>query len=153
MKPRLIIAWSLVTSALALGAKAQERIPGDAGYEVFADLKSYQECDLSRYEKNFLSALDYRECNEIVECGLAQVAMVKLAQPDAKCKLLQKKVDELTIHGETPSIRYRAYLTGMVFEHPELFIYEKYGNYQNGDELFNALAERLQIESLTTQHF
>ncbi len=151
MKTTRVLAIALVVAACAAAASAQERIPGNSPYRVFADLKSYQECDLSRYEKNFLSSLDYRECNEIVECGLAQVAMLRLAQPNAKCKLLQMKVDELTIHGETPSIRYRAYLTSMVFEHPELFVYEKYGSYNDGDELFAALAQRLQKEALVVK--
>jgi hypothetical protein len=148
MKPRMMIALALLTAALVIGAKAQERIPGNTGYKVFADLMSYQTCDVQRYGKNYLGSLEYSGCNEIVECGLAQVAMLKLAQPNCKNNPIKNKVDELAIHGDTPAIRYKAYLTSMVFEHPELFVYEKYGSYNDGNELFTALAQRLQTEAL-----
>ncbi|MEK7249476.1 MAG: hypothetical protein AAB209_03535 [Bacteroidota bacterium] len=151
MKTARFWAIAVVVAACVATASAQERIPGSAGYPIFADLKSYQEFDVNRFGKNFLGSLEYADCNDIVECGLAQVAMLKLAQPAAQLNVLKKKVDGLALHGDTPAVRYKAYLTSMVFEHPELFIYEKYGTYLTGEELFTALAQRLQIEALAAK--
>lgn len=145
MKRRTSIAIALA-SLLALGARAQER----TAPSVFAEFRSYQECNLARYEKNFVGSLEY-PAHCIVEAGLAQVAMLKLAQPQTECKTLKRKVDELAIHGETPAIRYKAYLTSIIFEHPELFVYEKYGSYESGDQLFTALAQRMQKEALAVK--
>ena len=134
-------------SMLALGVKGQENVSTDADPSAFCSLRSYEECDLKKYEKNFLGSLDY-PANEIIESGLAQVAMLKLAQPQTQCKKLKKKVDDLALHGATATVRYKAYLTGMVFEHPELFPYEKYGSYRDGDELFRVLSQQLSRETL-----
>lgn len=151
MKTKGILAIALFVATCAATASAQERIPGDSGIRVFADLKSYQDLDVQRYGKNFIPSLEFTSCNDIVEAGLAQVAMLKLAQPKAELKALENKIDELALHGETPAIRYKAYLTSMVFEHPEMFVYEKYGDYADGDQLFTALAERLRMETLAVK--
>lgn len=151
MKPAQVLAIAFVIVASNATVDAQERIPGVVGYRVFADLKSYQEVSLEKYGKNFLGSLNYSSCNEIIECGLAQVCMWKLAQPNSKESALKDKIDELAIRGDTPAIRYKAYLTSMVFEHPELFVYEKYGDYKDGSALFTALAQRLQKEALSSR--
>ncbi|MBI5472701.1 MAG: hypothetical protein HY961_10195 [Ignavibacteriae bacterium] len=147
--------WSCVgiavMSLLALGAKGQNAatLPTDseATPSVFCSLESYAAFNLKKYEKNFLGSLEY-PANEIVEAGLAQIAMLKLAQPQTPCNKLKRKIDDLALNGATATVRYKAYLTNMVFEHPELFESEKYGLYLEGDDLFRALSERLSLETL-----
>jgi hypothetical protein len=151
MRPHAMLFLALLTALLALGAGGQELTTRQQPPSALGDLKSYQDFDLSRYEKNFVASLEYPDCNDIVEAGLAQVAMLKLAQPIAPCKRLRSRVEDLAITGETPAIRFKAYLTSMVFEHPELFIYEKYGTYTNGEQLFTALARRMTKEILAAQ--
>jgi hypothetical protein len=146
MEPRKLVACGLMTALLAFGAKAQEI--SNITPSAFAELKCYQECDMHKYERNYLGSLNYPDCDEIIECGLAQIAMIKLAQPETPLRQLERKIDELISSGETPGVRFKAYLTSVVFEHPEWFIYEKYGTYADGDALFNALAERLQKKLL-----
>lgn len=144
MKLIRILAVVLVIMGSNSTVNSQQLIPGDGGYKVFADLKSYQEVNLEKYGKNFLGSLNYSSCNDIIESGLAQVCMWKLAQPNSQQATLKNKIDDLAIRGDTPAIRYKAYLTSMVFEHPELFVFEKYGEYKDGNALFTALAQRLQ---------
>jgi hypothetical protein len=145
MEHRRLVLLGIVTALLALGLKAQESDGANARtLSVFADLKSYENCNMKRFEKNFLGSLNYADCNEIVECGLAQVVMIKLAQPETGLKTLKRKIDELIVKGETPDVRYKAYLTSAVFERPLLFSDEKYGMYVDGDELFTAIALKLQ---------
>ncbi len=149
MGQRRLVVLGIVAALLALGAKAQDSGSTiDGAYAVFADLKFYQDCDMWRYEKNFLGSLNYEDCSEIVECGLAQVVMIKLAQPRNQLKKLEKRIDELIIDGETADVRYKAYLASVVFDRPELFNSEKYGSYVDGDGLFRAIAERLQKQLL-----
>jgi hypothetical protein len=144
MKKNGLLTVFLLAFAVAAYAQDQEKVPLSATYKVFADLKSYQECDVGKYAKNFINSLEYLDCSEIVECGLAQIAMLKLAQPNCQNAMIKEKVDNLAMNGETPAIRYKAYITSMVFENPDLFVYEKYGNYECGDDLFRALSERMQ---------
>ena len=151
MKPIRLSFAALLIAACATMSNAQGIIPANTGYSEFAELKDYEELNVLRYGNNFLGSLEYASCNPIVESGLAQIAMLKLAQPKAPLETLKKKIDELTLHGGTPAIRYKAYLTGMVFEHPELFVYEKYGTYVDGEAFFSALGRRLQKEALAVQ--
>jgi hypothetical protein len=152
MKQRTIVVVGIVTALLALGAKAQDsRFTTPEVYSIFAELKSYQECDMNRFEKNYLASLNYPDCNEIVECALAQVTMIKIAQPQTQLNELRKKIDELILEGETPDVRYKAYLASAVFEHPTLFSDEAYGKYADGDALFASIAERLQRTLLAIQ--
>jgi hypothetical protein len=121
------------------------------GYRTFPDLKSYQDVSFERVARSYLGSLEYRGCNEIVEGGLAQIAMLKLAQPNGEHKAVEKQLNALALDGETPTVRYKAYLTSMVFTNPNLFTGEKFGDYNNGDELFTALAQRLQKEALAAK--
>jgi hypothetical protein len=148
---RLMLAV-VVTIATSFGsAIAGEPTSRDIGFRMFAELKSYQELDFISVTKRYLGSLEYRECNEIIECGLAHVAMLILAQPTVTFEPLNEKLDDLAINGETPAIRYKAYLARMVNEQPDLFVYEKYGDYKNGDELFTALGQRLLKEALAAK--
>ncbi len=149
MKRRILLSTLLLV--IAIQANAQTRIRGDPPYKMFAELNSYRNLNFDRASKAYLGSLNYSSCYEIIECGLAHVAMLRLAQPKATSKSLTNKVEELAIRGETLAIRYKAYLTSMVFVHPELFTYEKHGDYKNGDELFTALAQRLQEEALAVK--
>lgn len=151
MRPRVVTFVGVLAVLLVLGARGQDNVTNSATLQVFSDLKSYEDCDMGRYESNYLGSLNYSACNTIVESGLAQVAMIKLAQPNTELKKLKQQIDELVVNGATARIRYKAYLASIVFAQPEIFFTEKHGTYMNGEELFTALAERLQKELLATQ--
>jgi hypothetical protein len=144
MKKNGLLTVLLLAFVVAAYAQDQEKVPLSATYKVFAELKSYQECNVGKYARNFMNSLEYPDCSEIVECGLAQIAMLKLAQPNCKNAMIKDKIDDLAMNGETPAIRYKAYITSMVFENPGMFVYEKYGSYECGDDLFRALSKRME---------
>jgi hypothetical protein len=53
-------------------------------------------------------------------------------------------VCELARDGNTPAVRYKASLVKLVFENPELFVAEGKAEYRNDEEVFTAIAHRLQ---------
>ena len=145
---RLCIAATVLLVGFSSQARSQNEHSSAEDFAVFADIGSYQRVDFARCAELYLGSLTYRDCDEIVECGLAQVVMLKLAQPLAEHNVLRNRIDELAISGKTPAIRYKAHLTTMVFDHPEWFAFEKYCQHKCGDTLFGALAARVQKKTL-----
>ncbi|RPI02425.1 MAG: hypothetical protein EHM64_14005 [Ignavibacteriae bacterium] len=87
----------------------------------------------------------------IVESSLAVVTMAKLDLPADELPLLEIKIKKLVATGATPVIRYKAYLAGSVFANPEMFKQEGSHTYGNSDELFGAIAERLNQTLLSSK--
>jgi hypothetical protein len=79
----------------------------------------------------------------VVEAALAVVTMVKLDLPSDELPRLRIKIDNLVTSGATPVIRYKAYLASAVFTNPAMFKQEGSLHYNDSNELFAALAERL----------
>jgi hypothetical protein len=79
----------------------------------------------------------------LVESALAIVSMVKLDLPLEKLPMVKEKIEDLIVSGETPVIRYKAYLAGAVFADPAMFRQESSHTYENTDDFFNALAGKL----------
>ncbi|MGD0338931.1 MAG: hypothetical protein ABSB78_09095 [Bacteroidota bacterium] len=105
-------------------------------------LKNYSAADMKRLDKAYASSLSYPN-NNIVEAALALVTMIKLDVPANKFSLIEDKIGDLVIKGETPVIRFKAYLAEMVFTDPDMFREEAVRHYENTDALFSALAERI----------
>jgi hypothetical protein len=142
----MIVIMMLAT--FVIGLRAEEPVSGTYVIRAFDDLKGYQEADFDHAAKAYLGSLDYDGCPEIVEGGLAQLTMMKLAQPGSNQRAIVRKLNDLAVQGETPAIRFKAYLASMVFSNAELFPSEKFGRYSSGDELFAAIASRLQKATL-----
>lgn len=138
--------------ALALSiytASAQMEEP-QLGMRPFASTETYRSFDIKRYEKNFSQSLSH-PLPIIVESALAQVVMVKLAQPDIPCIEWQKQITQLALDGPTSGVRYKAYLAMMAFDQPKQFARILSGQYRTTDEMFIALAVELQREAFTSR--
>lgn len=142
------IAAAVLLLASSSQTRSQDAYSSAGEFAVFADLRSYQEVDFSRCAELYLASLNYEGCSEIIECGLAQVVMLKLAHPLAENRALRNRINDLALNGETPAIRHKAHLTTLVFDRPEWFVFEKHCKYSCGDKLFTALAERVQQKTL-----
>ena len=94
-------------------------------------------------EKNFLWALNF-DVDGVIEDALREVAKAKLDDPTFESRAIMKKVDELAEHGNSPAIRYRASLTRIVFEHPELFCGDNLQCCKEGEELFSGIVHCLE---------
>lgn len=145
------LAAALLLAVFAMRAQASEPTSDPVAIRTFADLTSYQNISFERAAKSYLGSLEFKGCAEIVEGGLAQLAMLKLAQPGGKQRAIENKLSDLAVDGESPTVRFKAYLASTVFTNPNLFQSEQFGNFTTGDELFAALASRLQKETLATR--
>ena len=88
----------------------------------------------------------------IVETALTIVTMIKLDLPSDELPKIRMTIDNLVTSGETPVIRYKAYLASAVFNSPALFKKEGLVNYRDSNELFAALSERLRQTLLITSN-
>jgi hypothetical protein len=133
MKTASILATLLLTAA---AATAQEP-------RYFSDYSAHQRTDIDRAVTHFSASI--QSDNEgVVESGLAHIGRLKLYYPDRQFPELEASVRMLATDGRTPAIRYRAYLVASLMDAPALFAPESTGNYATPDELFGALASRLQ---------
>jgi hypothetical protein len=112
-------------------------------------LAKFSPAKMEQIDKGYSITLESNhEC--IVEAALAIVTMTKLDLPSNEFPKIKAKVDELVTTGATPVIRYKAYLASAVFTNPLIFKQESTRNYNNRNELFGALAERLNYSLLSS---
>jgi len=113
------------------------------GQKYFSDFSSHQRADINKSVKCYLECL--KSTNEgVVQSGLAHVGRLKLYFPEYRSDMLQKEIRSLSTGGATFNIRYRAYLLCSLFDNPALFAKESRQEFGDPDELFTALAGRLQ---------
>jgi hypothetical protein len=135
----------ILTAALAIGLTTGATAKGN-GRAYISDSKNYSPEKIDKAAKNYITSLNIQ--NEgVVESALAQVAALKLVTPAREFSKLKEKVAELVISGRTPTVRYKASLTLMVFENPEMFSEMPGSHFSDGDQFFIELANRIQ-ESL-----
>lgn len=144
---KLVMALALAISAQTASAQMDE---GKLGMRPFASAETYRTFDIKRHEKNFSLSLSH-PMPMIVESALAQVVMLKLAQPDVPCIEWQKQIAQLALDGPTPGVRYKAYLAAMAFEQPRQFARIPAGKYRTADDMFIALADEIQRMAFTAR--
>ncbi len=99
----------------------------------------------------------YAECLQtgnpgVIVSALGHAVRMKLFVPEVNCPGLHQQISSLAVFGRTPSIRYKAYLASLVFDSPQLFKEEGARQYKDTEDLFNAVAGRLQVALLGTQN-
>lgn len=121
--------------------------PAAAQPTYFSSKARHETADLDRAARRYIEAMAMR--NEgVVESALAHAVVMKFCCPDHSFTGLQASINSLAVTSDSPSIRYRAYLAGLVFDSPELFAGEEQRNFEGTDELFQALAARVNIALL-----
>ena len=69
-------------------------------------------------------------------------------QPDADLAEMREVLDQLSVAGTTPAIRYKAFLTFLIFDDPAMFARLKNGAYNSSDEFYAAVAKTLRTSLL-----
>ena len=141
MNKKQMVLVALMIGALTTLSQAQT---------FFPVLKNFSDADKGRVDKSYAFALS-SDNNGISESALAVAAMVKLDLPTENFSMIKKEVDRLVTKGETPVIRYKAYLVEAVFANPSMFKEEAARQYNDRDGLFGALAERMTKVLLTSR--
>lgn len=132
-------AAALVAVMMAGAVYAGESTP-ERGY--FANAARYQNVSTTKAERAYRACLLSRH-EGVTESALAHVAMMKLVVPEGGFEELKGEVTRVARKAANPELRYKAWLTACVLEHPELFGGIPRGEYGSSDELFGALASRL----------
>jgi hypothetical protein len=149
MKTLSVVAACVLLTTGITTARGQSSVPAEASIRVFASTSSYEKANLQQIERNFLGSLGH-PVDGVVESAIREIARLKLAQPLCCSGAIIEKLHELSIEGRTPAIRYKAALTSILFENPTMFENERLFEYSNGEELFTAIARRLEKQFLTT---
>ncbi len=113
-----------------------------AAEEYFADATMYTSAYIEKAEKAYSSCLR-SETSGVVASALSHVAMLRLALPTKEFSDLESQVAKLVKNASTPELRYKAYLTLVVMEHPEIFRNVERQGFACCDELYTVLASRL----------
>ena len=136
------------TYKLAAAALTVLMLGTASGQTDFADRASYQKANLEQGEKNFEANL--KSSNDgILESSLALIGRIKLIYPERTMTAIEKEIYELSINGPTDRIRYKAYLVYNLFTNSMIFSDESRRDFSNSDEMFAALAKRLQNNYLS----
>jgi hypothetical protein len=97
--------------------------------------------DLRRYEDNYTSCL--ASWNDgVVESAIAMSVRMKWALPSAQLEPLRRALAGVAADGKTASIRYKAYLAGLVYDAPPMFTDEGARRYAWDEDLFSAISDR-----------
>jgi hypothetical protein len=141
MKAYTIVIGSFLIAGASLSAQAQNATQADDCRAYLSAASSYQRVYVEKAVRNYKSCLDVANAG-VVESALAHVAKLKLLFPKINCRGLEERIGYLSTHGQTPSIRYKACLTAMLFDNPDMFAREAQVEYKDSNELFGALASK-----------
>ncbi len=136
MKRSLVLVAAMLLAASAMGQSGKENT-------FFSSAARYVSADLCKAQRQWLSALD-SENDGVVEASIAHLTKMKLAVPDAECPKVAEKLRELSVEGRTTTIRCKANLAAMVFADAESFRMDNLDSYVEPEDLFAAVAARVQ---------
>ncbi len=115
--------------------------------QYFSTAERHKEANLKDVEKRYVQCLGEENAG-VVQSALAHAVHMKLLFPAREFPDLTAKVNSLAATSGLPAIRYRAYLSSLVFDNPALFTVEHKAAYEDPDDLFSALATRVQVTLL-----
>lgn len=139
MKQRVVVTTMAAMVVAVMTAAAQ---PG-----YFSTVEAHRKADIGKVACRYANCLKSGNPG-VIESALGHAVRMKLYIPESNCPELRQEISSLAVAGLTPSIRYKAYLASLVFDSPVLFRDEAAREYGNVDELFNAVASRLQVALL-----
>lgn len=109
----------------------------------FSDFESHKKSDIDHVANCYLACL--RCANDgVVESALAHIGRMALYLPDRRFPELEKEVDTLALRATSPRTKFRAYLISGLLGNTAAFANESHMEFEGPDELFSALANRLQ---------
>jgi len=134
-----MITLAAVTVLMAAATVAQP--------SYFSSRERHNTTDLDKAAKKYAECL---ECgnNGVIESALAHAVQMKLYAPEKELDVLHAKINSLSVNGCNPVIRYKAYLASLVYDAPDLFKQEQEQKFDNAEELFSSVSNRLQVTLL-----
>jgi hypothetical protein len=115
----------------------------DSALPYFPPPERFKGVDPCWFDKTYAPAL-VSDNDGVVESGIAQSVNAKIAMPAGEFNKIRTALGSLAVCGRTPSLRYKAYLAGLVFENPSLFEGTDVRRFDSSEQLFASLSDRLQ---------
>ena len=125
---------------LAVSASDAQSMTATEGY--FSDATNFGPTLIGQAEKGYVNCLQSSN-DGVVASALAHVAVMRLALPTRGFSEVESQVAKLVKNASTPELRYKAYLTLVVMQHPEIFRNVGHQGFACCDELYSVLASRL----------
>lgn len=141
MNARAMMVAAAMMTALASPAPGQETSAA-AGQPECAPART-KAMNVRRIEKNYAACLTSAN-DGVVESAIAQSVRMRWALPAAHLEGLRSGLGNLSDRGKTVSIRYKAYLAGLVFDSPTIFNPGLGENCVWDEDLFTAINLRAQ---------
>lgn len=111
--------------------------------DYFATRSSHQTVDLTRARTAYQACLDASNPG-VQESAIAHLIWLKMQRPDADLSPLRESLDRLAVSGTTTTVRFRAYLATLMLDSAVIFDGLDGEAFASGEELFEAMAARLQ---------
>jgi hypothetical protein len=139
MKQRVAVTIAAVVVLTAMTAAAQPM--------YFSSLEAHRKADLGKITCQYTACLKTKNVG-VIESALGHVVRMKMYLPEVDCPELRQEISSLSVTGPSASVRYKAYLAGLVFDSPGLFKEEAVRDYEGPEDLFRSVGSRLQITLL-----
>lgn len=138
----VVLVAGMMVSADAV-ADVTAKMVKDTVLRTCSAAGAYRAMNVAKYQPACVISLRH-PIDGVVECALRDAMMLKLARPDVEVPDIRNEIRRLTTEGASPAIRYRAWLTTLVYENPRMFAAEANGDYYTAEEAFAAVARRLE---------
>jgi hypothetical protein len=103
---------------------------------------SYSRLHLEKAAANYAAGLK-SGVDGLVESSITYSTLLRVAAPELDLCGIRAELDKIATSGNTPAIRYKAYLASIVFENPQAF-QNAFGNEDaDGNQLFGMVAEHV----------
>lgn len=142
MKTSTAVAVGLLLIA-AVPMMGQGNGAGDrVGYPYFPSVSRYGESDVQKAKRLYLLSIRSANCG-VAESALAHLTHMRLALFQEDMSDVEVALLDLAKDGSTHAIRVKAFLARHVFWNPGAFRDILSREFASGDELFEAIADRL----------
>ena len=133
----------LLTAFLAVSPIALNAQTSNDSLRYFPPPERFKSVDAGWFDRRYAPTL-VSPNDGVVESGIAQSVNAKVALPGGEFTEIRKSLGSLAVCGRTASIRYKAYLAGLVFDDPSILVGMEVHRLRSSEELFASLSNRLQ---------
>jgi hypothetical protein len=108
----------------------------------FKRISSYTRLHLEKAATNYEVGL--KSGNDgLVESSITYSTLLRVAAPELNLGGIRAEMEKLIMSGNTPAIRYKAYLASIVFENPRTFTNALGADGGDGNQFFGMVAEHV----------
>ena len=141
MKAHVLMFAGVFLAALPAVGQSQ-RVEKMADASCLGRISSYSRPYLEKAAKNYETGL---KCGNdgVVEACIAYSILLKVTAPQLDLTEIRAELDDIAASGNTPVIRYKAYVATIVFDNPGAFENILGAETSDSDRLFNTVAEQV----------